>query len=90
VLDQSHHDVVEYRRDFFGDAVVTGQKQAGDVLQYREVPFGRIAFERDFEFVNNLQSLRYFSSYFGRNSSCRLARGLGRAIDWSFGKLRRA
>ena len=59
MVDQADHDAVEYRRDFFGEAVVARQKQAGDALQYRKMAFGRIAFERDFEFVDNLQCLRH-------------------------------
>ena len=60
MVDQADDDVVEHRGYFLGDPVAAGQKQVGDVLQYRVVAFGRIAFEREFELVNNLQSLRHF------------------------------
>jgi hypothetical protein len=59
MFDQADHDAVEYRRDFLGEAVVARQKQASDALQYRKMPFGRIAFERDFELADNLQCFRH-------------------------------
>jgi hypothetical protein len=61
---------------------VARQKQAGNALQNREMAFGRIAFERDFEFVDDLQGLRQIRSLFSGNSSRRISR----AIDWSYVK----
>src|SRR5450759_2155958 len=62
MIDQADDDVVKQRGYILGHPVAAGQKQVSDALQDRMVAFGRIAFERDFELVNNLQCLRHLLS----------------------------